>query len=77
MRSVAFDALGERLVTGDEAGRLTVWDTANWERTMALKGDAKMLRSTAFSGDGELLGAGALDGSGIVWDLRGVEEMLG
>ncbi|MCP3914735.1 MAG: protein kinase [bacterium] len=74
--TVAFDPRGERLVAGDEAGTLTMWEVGSWREELRLPTDTRLLRSSSFSGDGELLAAGTLYGSGIVWDLPAVERKL-
>jgi WD40 repeat protein len=68
---------GRRLATGDETGRLVVWDVAARAREHSWQAVPDLLRSPVFSPDGRLVVCqSGRDGQLAVWDIAS-EQRLG
>ncbi len=69
--SLAFSPEGASLATGDESGKIQLWDVSSGEELLTLKLGETVIRGIAFSPDGMTLAATSL-GSGVqLWDLGG------
>jgi putative DNA primase/helicase len=73
---VAFSPDGRRLVAGDTAGRLNVWDPHSGQELLSLKAHSNQLLSVAFSSDGRRLVTASWDGTAKVWDSGSSQEPL-
>jgi WD40 repeat protein len=72
-----FDADGKRLATGDETGRLVVWDVAARALQHSWQAVPDLLRSPVFSPEGKLvICQSGRDGQLAVWDIAS-EQRLG
>jgi hypothetical protein len=73
---VAFSPDGKRIVSrgGDNTAR--VWDAANGQEMLTLKGHPGGVQSVAFSRDGKRIVSGGNDGTLSVWDATSGQETL-
>ena len=71
LQCLAFSPEGASLATGDESGKIRLWDIASGEELLTLKLGETAIGGIAFSPDGMTLAATSL-GNGIqLWDLGG------
>jgi basic membrane protein A len=73
--SVAFNAAGTRLATGNQDGTASIWDTTTGKEIRVLRGHADFLTAVVFSPDGARIATSSSDGTAKVWNsLTGKEE---
>jgi WD40 repeat protein len=65
----ALSADGLWLATGDQYGKLTLWDVATGKRLGAWEGHRDMITSIGFAGPGRVL-TGSADLTALLWDLN-------
>src|SRR5919202_56746 len=66
--SVAFTPDGERLATGDAAGKIRVWQVADGKQLLTLQGHRSWIWSLSFSPDGQQIASGSEDSAICLWD---------
>src|SRR5262245_1635194 len=80
VRSVAFSPDGKRLATCGADHTVKLWDAANSQELLSLKGHSKehssVFWSAAFSPDGKRLATGGDDGTVELWDAATGKELL-
>ena len=74
IRSVAFSSDGKMFATGDNDGRIELWDTHTVENRATLVGHDDDVRSVAFSPKGGVLASGSHDGTIQLWDIPTVNS---
>ena len=70
VRSVAFSADGERILTGSDDKTARLWDAKTGAEIYALKGHTDPVTSVAFSPDGARILTGSDDNTARLWDHR-------
>jgi len=80
---VAFDAKGQRLVTGSIDRTARVWDATTGQPLLTLKGHKGLIYSVAFSPDGQRIvtgggpfGVGMIPGEAKVWDATTGQQLF-
>ena len=66
--SVAFEPRGETLASGDDDGRVQLWDTQSGKLLDTLDGQHRFVRSVAFDPQGETLASGGDDETLKLWE---------
>jgi WD40 repeat protein len=74
VRSVAFDATGERLLSGGHDNVVWLWDVAAGEPIKVLRGHASRVEAVAFSPDGRQALSGGQDRQLRQWNVADYEE---
>ncbi|HEY5316182.1 MAG TPA: hypothetical protein VIK18_26880 [Pirellulales bacterium] len=74
VRALAVAADGQRAVSGDQAGKLLVWNTTNRVVQGRLAADAASVNCVAISLDGKLAASGDEAGKIRVWDLEHLRQ---
>lgn len=72
-RAIRFSPDGQRLATGDEFGKVSVWDLGSRSRIMEKEAHGGIVSLVMFSPDGRSLISGGCDGGLKVWDVAGGE----
>lgn len=67
-RALAFSPDGRTLGSGEESGRIGLWDIAASRRVHHLEGHAGIVSALRFSPDGRWLASGGVEGMVVVWD---------
>lgn len=73
--AVAFDPFRPRLVTGSQAGPLSVWDLAKRSLLCDIRGHSDEVASIAFSPDGKSLLTASHDGTARFWDVESGQQL--
>ncbi|PSF37722.1 hypothetical protein C7H19_09240 [Aphanothece hegewaldii CCALA 016] len=68
--SLAFDPTGERLVSGDGAGKVRVWDIGTGECLKTFHQPKKTFHAVAFCPDGKTIAGGGDDGKIELWNIE-------
>ena len=68
VRSVSFSPDGKRIVSGDDYGRVLLWDAVSGGLLKNLQGDRTWVNSVSFSPDGKRMVSGSFDKTVRVWD---------
>lgn len=76
VRCVAFSPAGNRLVSGDEEGKVIVWEFPSRQKLGTLKAHAAWVTSIAFSPDGNQFVTSGDDHNIIVWDATRLEKVI-
>jgi RNA polymerase sigma factor (sigma-70 family) len=71
LQSMAFSPEGASVATGDDSGRIQLWDVAAGEELLTLRLGETAIRGIAFSPDGMTLAATDLASGVQLWDLGG------
>jgi WD40 repeat protein len=74
--AAAFGPDGTRLATGDEDGKVRLWDPRSGAELFTLSVHTGAVRALSFSPDGDRLATGSRDGSVRLWDSRSAPEAL-
>jgi WD40 repeat protein len=69
--AMTFSRDGKVLATGDENGRLRLWEVVTGKERMRIEGHQDSIRTLAFSPDGNRLASGSNDTTALVWDVFG------
>ncbi len=72
--AVAFSPDGRSLASGDDSGRITIWNVADRSEVFSLHGHTGPVTGLAFSPDGARLASAGADGSVRLWDAHRGEE---
>ena len=72
-RAIRFSPDGGRLATGDEFGKVSVWELSSRSRIMEKEAHGGIVSLIMFSPDGRSLISGSCDGGLKVWDVAGGE----
>jgi WD40 repeat protein len=78
--TVAFSPDGRRLASGDQNGKIVVWDLSNGTALATLQHHAERILTAAFSPDGHTLATGNSDGSIRLWNVEQgspIRELVG
>jgi len=67
-RGVAWSPSGEYVVSGDEGGKIKIWETTNWVNVKNLSAHSGNIFALDFSPDGSLLASGSDDDDIKIWD---------
>jgi WD40 repeat protein len=59
---------GSRLATGNEGGKVAIWDLASGKKLFDLAGHTAYVRGVSFSPDGKQLATGSNDTTARIWD---------
>lgn len=80
---LAFDGPGKRLATGDETGRIWIWDVATGKKLVEfdrMKAHARGIQNLSFNADGTRLASTGKDDVVIIWNTatgKQVRQILG
>jgi len=66
--SLVFSPDGSLLASGDDLGKLAIWDVATWSRRRSVKGSDTAIWGLSFSPDGRTLAAACGDAKVRLWD---------
>ena len=66
--TMAIGPKGRRIVAGDNAGIIALWDGQTGERVVNYRGHSRGITNVQFSPDGKLLASASVDGSVKSWD---------
>ncbi len=67
---LAFNTLGDALVTGGADNIIKIWSTANGKEVQSLRGFSKPITDVAVSMDNELLAGASTENKIMVWKLK-------
>jgi WD40 repeat protein len=74
VRSVAFSPDGLLLASGDDDGKLMLWEVRTAKELARLNAQGKIINSLAFSADGLLLASAESDGRVTLWNVKSRAE---
>ncbi|MCB0206708.1 MAG: WD40 repeat domain-containing protein, partial [Anaerolineae bacterium] len=74
--SSAWSPEGDRVVTGDQAGEIYIWDPGTGEKLVHLMGHTEWVNTTVWSPDGTRIASTADDGTARIWDASTGEELF-
>ncbi|KAF7433843.1 WD repeat-containing protein 38-like [Pleurotus ostreatus] len=74
---ISFQANGSKFVTGDNDGKVKIWDVELGKKLRTLEGPSGTIWSFAFSPDGSKMAAGSWDATIRVWDTKMGQGLLG
>jgi WD40 repeat protein len=69
IQAMAVSPGGKRVLTGDAAGGIRLWDTETGETIIHFSGHEKQVTAVAFTSDGKSAVSGGSDGTVRFWDL--------
>jgi WD40 repeat protein len=78
--AVAFSPDGRRLASGDQNGKIILWDLANGTARATLQHHEERILTVTFSPDGHILASGSSDGSIQLWNVEQgcpIRELVG
>jgi WD40 repeat protein/serine/threonine protein kinase len=75
VHDVQFDREGRKLLTGDMAGRVSLWSLEG-RRLRSFSGHTGIVWFARFSPSGDRIATASLDGTARVWDLQGRSTVL-
>ncbi len=68
-RALHFSPDGKALASGEDFGKVSVWDLDRSARSLEVQGHEDMVSLVRFSPDGRTLASGGIDGSLKLWDV--------
>lgn len=68
-RALQFQSDGKTLASGDDFGKVSIWDLDRSTRSLEVQGHKDMVSLVRFSPDGRTLASGSVDGSLKFWDV--------
>ncbi len=68
-RALCFSPDGKSLASGEEFGKVSIWDLERSTRTLEAEAHREIVSLVRFSPDGRLLASGSCDGSLKLWDI--------
>lgn len=68
--SIAFSPDGKYLASGDDGGKVIIWEVATGTKLKELEGHKDHIWSIAFTPDGKELVSGSGDGTARLWDVQ-------
>lgn len=74
--AVAFSPVGDLLLSGDEAGLIRYWDSANMSGTRQVKAHDDWVSGLAFSPDGKRLVSAGKDSLVKIWDVETAQPIM-
>ena len=72
--SVAFSPDGDYVATGDDAGKIRLWQVAGGKEVKAFSEPTNWVRSVAFSLDGKYLASGSDDSKVRLWNVESLKN---
>jgi WD40 repeat protein len=72
--SVAFSPNGDYVATGDDAGKIRLWQVADGKEVKAFSEPTNWVRSVAFSLDGKYLASGSDDSKVRLWNVESLKN---
>jgi WD40 repeat protein/tRNA A-37 threonylcarbamoyl transferase component Bud32 len=76
VRSAAFSADGQRIVTASADKTARVWDALSGRQTLLLSGHTKRVNSATFSPDGHRIVTSSADTSARIWDATTGQQLM-
>jgi hypothetical protein len=76
VHTVAFNRIGDRLVTASEDATARVWDAGTGREIAVLRGHEKRVKCAAFSPAGDRVVTASDDGTARVWDAADGRELM-
>ena len=73
--AAAFSPDGRILATGDEIGRVNIWDVQTQQTVVQLDGDFTAVYTLMFSPDGKILAGAGYEGKIELWKVEGWEHL--
>ena len=73
--AVVFSPDGRMLATGDESGRINIWDVQTQQTVVQLDGDFTAVYTLMFSPDGKTLASGGYEGKIELWKVEDWEHL--
>ncbi len=73
--AIAFSPDGQLLATGDSNGDILLWQVADGQLRLTLRGSTDWVRSVAFSPDGNLLASGCDDYTLSLWNVHTGQQL--
>ena len=70
INAIAFHPSGDRLITGDWDGRITIREGRSLEPLLSFEAHRKKITDLAFVSDGDRLVSSSADGTLKVWSVR-------
>ena len=75
-RALRFSPDGTILASGDEWGKVSLWDIAKGNRLREFEGHKRIVSALRFSPDGRRLASGSIDGTIKLWDVASGSQCL-
>ncbi len=75
-RALAFSPSGKALASGEEFGKISLWDIASSRRIFYQEGHSGIVSVLCFSPAGDRFASGGADGNVIVWDAASGSRLL-
>jgi WD40 repeat protein len=70
VRALAFSPTGLVLASGNDEGKVSLWNCATREKIQTIQSSGQKILSLAFSPDGKKLAFGSVDNRVVIWDIE-------